>query len=206
MAQGQDAFGARAAELAAAGAELYRRGWLPATSGNLSARLDGGRLAITVSGTHKGRLTTTDVMVVDGGGNALEAGLRPSAETLLHVARYRADPAVGAVLHVHSPAATVLSLAAGGDLLRLSGYEILKAFPGVTGHEDTLEVPVFENDQDIPRLARAVEARIGGRAGIHGYLIRGHGLYAWGPDVARTLVLLEAFDFLFDCQLRLGAS
>lgn len=202
----QGAFFERAAELIGAGQRLYERGWLPATSGNLSARLDHSRFAITVSGASKGALTEQDIMAVNEKGHALEPGVRPSAETLLHVALYLADPAVGAVLHVHSSSATVLSLTTPGDHVRLSGFELIKAFPGHVSHEEVLEVPIFDNHQHIPRLVEDVIGRPGGNPAVPGYLIRGHGLYAWGPDVERTMHYLEAFDFLFNCQLQLGAS
>lgn len=201
----QGAFNERAAELIGAGRELYRHGWLPATSGNLSARLDERRFAITVSGAHKGRLTDADIMAVNDKGHALEPGVQPSAETLLHVALYLRYPEVGAVLHVHSPAATVLSMTTP-EAVRLSGLELLKALPGVKSHDEVVEVPVFDNDQNIPRLARLVDRWLDGGQATCGYLIRGHGLYAWGPDVARTLVHLEALDFLFNCQLQLERS
>jgi methylthioribulose-1-phosphate dehydratase len=38
-----------------------------------------------------------------------------------------------------------------------------------------------------------------------GYLIDGHGLYAWGRDMAEARRHLEAFEFLFDCELQLRA-
>ena len=76
-----------AGAIAAVGRELYGRGWLPATSGNLSVRLGPDSCAITVSGCDKGRLTADDIMRVDLAGEPLSSG-RPSAETLLHT-----DPA-----------------------------------------------------------------------------------------------------------------
>ena len=54
---GVNEFEQRAAELIEAGRTLYQMGMVPATSGNFSARLADGRIAITVSGRHKGRLT-----------------------------------------------------------------------------------------------------------------------------------------------------
>ena len=62
---------ARASELISAGRHLYRRGWVPATSGNFSARLDSYRIAITVSGAHKGQLDRHHIMVVDTQGRPL---------------------------------------------------------------------------------------------------------------------------------------
>ncbi len=193
-------FRRQADALAGAGRLLYDRGWLPATGGNLSARLSAEVCAITESGRNKGALTIDDFLRVDLAGNPLEAGRCSSAETLLHTLVYRLDAEVGAVLHTHSTAATVLSRSVGDHVL-LTGYELLKAFRGVTTHETTLAVPVLDNDQDIPRLAARVEPLLGGGEPLFGFLIRGHGLYAWGADVAEALRHLEAFEFLFQCEL-----
>lgn len=67
-----DDFAQRARELMEAGRFIDSRGWVPATSGNFSARLADGRIAITVSGRHKGRLTQADIMLVDAEGRSLD--------------------------------------------------------------------------------------------------------------------------------------
>ncbi|MFA7620030.1 MAG: methylthioribulose 1-phosphate dehydratase [Thiohalomonadaceae bacterium] len=189
-----------AEQLVRAGTFLFSRGWVPATSGNFSVRLPDGEIAITVSGRHKGHLSPTDIMRVDGEGHSLTVGKRPSAETLLHTQLYARFPQTGAVLHTHSRNATVLSRQAMGDVV-LEGYELLKAFRGIDTHATSVVVPVFPNDQDIPRLATRVAAWLDAHPHTWGYLIAGHGLYTWGVDVQETLRHLEAFEFLFDCEL-----
>lgn len=191
----------RAAELIEVGRILYRQGLVPATSGNLSARLQDGRMAITVSGRHKGRLCVDDLMQVDAEGRSLD-GRQPSAETLLHVQAYRRFPDVGAVLHPHSVNATLLSRLAGEELV-LEDYELLKAFPGVDSHTARVRVPVFDNDQDIARLVERVDAWMERHDPIYGYLIAGHGFYTWGASVTDALRHVEAFEFLFECELRM---
>lgn len=192
-------FHQRARELVEAGRLLYERGMVPATSGNFSARLNDDRIAITVSGAHKGRLRETDIMLVDGDGAAIDAR-RPSAETLLHVQIYRRHPEAMVVLHPHSVNATVLSRFSG-DVLALRDYELLKAFPGVDTHDCTVNVPVFANDQDIARLARRVDDYLEAHAPIYGYLIEGHGFYTWGAGIDDALRHVEAFEFLFECEI-----
>lgn len=194
-----DVFRLRAAELGDVGRFGFARGWLPATSGNLSARLDAHRIAITVSGRHKGELDETGIMALDLDGTILSEGCRPSAETGLHLMLYRRDPSIGAVLHTHSVNATVLSRLAG-DTLPLSDYEVLKAWPGVETHEATVRIPVFPNDQDIARLAGQVERRLILAPGLPAYLIAGHGLYTWGSSVADARRNLEAFEFMLECE------
>ena len=140
-----------------AGRFLYGRGWSPATSSNYSARLDAERALLTVSGKHKGQLTEDDVLATDLAGNSLEPGKKPSAETLLHTQLYAWRAGIGAVLHTHSVNATVLSRLTAGDRLLLEDYELQKAFAGVTTHEGQVVVPIFDNDQDIARLAGQVQ-------------------------------------------------
>ena len=189
-------------------AELARLGWTPATSSNFSTRLDERHAAITVSGRDKGRLTRGDIMVVDFDGQAVGSTHRPSAETLLHTQLYRRFPGVGCILHTHSRQQTVASrLFAGVGHVRLQGYELLKAFHGNETHETSLDVPVLPNSQHMPTLAAQVDALLD-KGPMWGYLIDGHGLYAWGRDMAQARRHLEAFDFLLGCELdlyRLGA-
>jgi methylthioribulose-1-phosphate dehydratase len=183
--------------------ELSARGWTPATSSNFSHRLDDRHAAVTVSGRDKGRLREADIMVVDFDGRAVGSDHRPSAETLLHTQLYRRAPEIGCVLHTHSQAQTVASrLFAGQGHVRLEGYELLKAFHGNDTHEAAIDVPVFANTQDMRILAAQVDALLD-RQCMWGYLIDGHGLYAWGRDMAEARRHLEAFEFLLECELDL---
>ena len=191
---------ARVAELIGAGALFHQRGWVPATGGNFSARLGADRMLITASGWHKGELTPEAFLVAGMDGRPDDASRKASYETLLHCQVYRFDARVGAVLHTHSIANTVLSRRR--ESIRLSGYELLKLLPGIQTHDVTVEVPVFENDQDIPRLAAKVDDAMKRRpGGIPAYLIAGHGLYAWGETVAQARHRVEALEFMFECEL-----
>lgn len=185
-----------------AGQFLYNQGWSPATSSNYSARIDSDHIAITVSGKHKGKLTAGDVMVVDLDGRPVQSQARSSAETRLHTVLYRVFPDVGAVLHTHSVKATVLSrLCAADQPLVLEGYELQKAFAGIDTHESRLTVPVFDNTQDIDALAEDTATWFREHPEQPGYLIRGHGLYTWGKTMEDCLRHVEAFEFLFECEL-----
>lgn len=183
--------------LAEAGQRMDSRFWVPGSSGNLSARLDDSRIAITRSGVHKGRLVPdADIIAVDYAGQPLVEGQKPSAETLLHCQLYRLHPSIGAVLHGHSVAATVLSLSGP---ITFSNYELLKAF-GYHTHDQSVSLPVYENDQDIARLAQQIEPDIQNSLPI-GYVIAGHGVYAWGTNVEHAYWRLEALEFLLSCEL-----
>ena len=185
-----------------AGRFLYGRGWSPATSSNYSARLSATEALLTVSGKHKGQLGLDDVLATDLAGNSLEPGKKPSAETLLHTQLYRWRAEIGAVLHTHSVNATVLSRLTPGDFIEFEDYELQKAFSGVTTHESRVCVPIFDNDQDIARLAAKVQPWLQAHPDCVGYLIRGHGLYTWGARMSDALRQIEAFEFLFECELK----
>jgi methylthioribulose-1-phosphate dehydratase len=191
-----------AAEIIRAGKFADSRGWTPATSGNFSMRLDQDRVAITESGAAKGFLTEKQILVVDREGLAIEPGKRPSAETALHWEAYDRDSATGAVVHIHSLAATVLTrLLAGESTLVLEGYELSKAFAGTSSHSTRLELPVLENDQDTRALAQRARAALKPAGAVPGYLIRGHGAYTWGRDMTEALRHAEALEFLLACLL-----
>jgi methylthioribulose-1-phosphate dehydratase len=192
-----------AVEIASTARELAARGWTPATSSNFSMRLDEAHAAITVSGLDKGRLTEDGVMVVDLDGRPVATEQRPSAETVLHTRLYRRDAGIGCVLHTHSLVQTVASrVFAPSGGVRLEGYELAKAIAGTTTHEAVIELPVLANSQDMPATAGQVEALLDAGP-LSGYLIAGHGLYAWGRDLAEARRHLEAFEFMLACELEL---
>jgi len=187
-----------------AGQSLYAKGMVPATSGNFSAKMGDGNISITVSGAHKGRLVESDIMQIDIDGNSLD-GKKPSAETLLHTQIYQQRSNIGVVLHPHSVNSTVLSHVMKSDeqTLVLQNYELLKAFPGIDSHECRVEVPVLDNDQNIQRLAANLTPYFQSNPMMIGYLIRGHGFYTWGETMDDALRHVEAFEFLFECELQL---
>jgi methylthioribulose-1-phosphate dehydratase len=189
-------------EILAVGRRLDARGLAPATTGNYSVRLDDGRIAVTVSGRHKGRLGQDDVTQIDLDGHALQAR-PPSAEAALHASVYRLYARVQAVLHVHStPSITLTRLLPRGSDVVLEGYETLKILPGVTTHDTRVVIPVFENSQDMPALARVVEARLVTlQPAPSALLLRGHGVYAWGATVEEAEHVVEALELLMSCEL-----
>jgi methylthioribulose-1-phosphate dehydratase len=178
---------------------LGGRDWAPATGGNFSVRLDEKHCLITQSGRDKSRVTVDDLMVCDLAGKALDTTLRPSAEIALHSRLYRLDANIGAVLHTHSVTSTVLSRATDGDLV-LQGFEMQKALAGNHSHEQEIRIAVFDNDQNIPALAERVQQRwLLHTITQPGFLVTGHGLYAWGKDLAEARRHVEGFEFLFAC-------
>jgi methylthioribulose-1-phosphate dehydratase len=193
-----------AASLARLGPDFHRRGWVLGTSGNFSAVLSREplRLAITSSSVDKGELTADHILQIDAEGNVLEGSGRPSAETLLHLAVVRLREA-GAVLHTHSVWSNILSDAYSADGgLTIEGYEMLKGLEGVSTHEHREWLPIIENSQDMTRLAESVEEALTQHPSAHGFLLRRHGLYTWGKDVAQAKRHVEILEFLLEVRGR----
>jgi methylthioribulose-1-phosphate dehydratase len=194
------------AEVAPQIAELarlcYARGWAAGTSGNFSATVsrDPLRLAITTSGVDKGALTPDDIVEMDGLGRVVTGSGGPSAESSLHLAVVRARGA-GAVLHTHSIWSTIIS-ESGDHGVAIEGYEMLKGLDGIVTHEHREWLPVFENTQDWAAAAPEVEGFLAEHPDTHGFLIRRHGLYTWGRDLAEARRHLEVFEFLFEVMGR----
>lgn len=193
-----------AAALAEVGSSFYQRGWVFGTSGNLSAVLSDRplRLAITPTGLDKGALAPDHFLEIDETARVVRGKGRPSAETGLHLAIVRSRGA-GAVLHTHSLWSTVLSDIFSTDgAVALEGFEMLKGLRDVRTHEHREILPIFENCQDIARLAEQVQALLKRDPAVHGFLLRRHGLYTWGEDLAEAKRHVEVLEFLLEAMGR----
>lgn len=186
--------------LAALGRRFYARGWAMGTSGNFSVVVSARplRLLITPSSVQKGTLAADQLLEISGRGRVVAGVGKPSAEALLHLAIVRACGA-RAVLHTHSVWATILSQHhARARGLEVSGYEMLKGLAHVSTHEHREWIPILANDQDMPRLARALGATLRREPRAHAVLLAGHGLYAWGASLAEAERHVEILEFLLE--------
>lgn len=186
--------------IAGAGRDFYRRGWALGTSGNFSAveSRQPLRLAITASGADKGALTPGHILQIDERGQVTRGRGRPSDETRLHLTVVRVRGA-GSVMHTHSAWSTILSevFARDGQLL-LEGFEMLKGLSGVGTHQHRESLPVIENSQDMDALSHSLEEVLEGYPESHGVLVRRHGLYTWGQDLAEATRHVEILEFLLE--------
>ena len=180
-------------------------GWAPATSTNYSVRLPEDHApaycAITSSGVDKSTIEIEHILAVDQQGRPIDAGgLKPSAETPLHLLLYHTMGA-GAVLHTHSlPAALLSQLARDEGQVLLSGWELLKGLSGIDTHEVEISLPIYPNSQDMQELSARVEQSLSTERACYGFLLAGHGLYVWGKDLLEAKRHLEVFEYLLQCQ------
>ena len=180
---------------------FHARGWLLGTSGNLSVvvQREPLQLAMSPSGVDKGQLTAEQVLAVDENARIVsQHGGKPSDESLLHI-RIVNDRSAGAVLHTHSIWNTILSdLYASEGGVKIEGYEMLKGLQGVRTHEHAEWLPIIENSQDMPSLADTIGKTLSEHKGVHGFLLRRHGLYSWGETLAQAKRHIEILEFLLE--------
>lgn len=177
---------------------LYKRGWALGMSGNFSAVVSREplRLAITQSCVDKGSVAAKQIVLITGEGKPVSGAAKPSDEALLHLALVNSRKA-GAVLHTHSIWSTIASEVNGKEGgVAISGYEMLKGLEGVRTHEHCEWLPIIENSQDMPALARTLEDTLEQHPGSHGILLRRHGLYTWGKDLSSAKRHVEILEFL----------
>jgi methylthioribulose-1-phosphate dehydratase len=197
-------FSKLAADLAGAGREFYSRGWVLGTSGNFSAVISQEplRLAITSTGLDKGRLTPAQFLEIDDTANVIRGEGCPSTEALLHITIVNCIDA-GVVLHTHSVWSTVLSCTyASHGGVALEGYEMLKGLEGVRTHQHREWLPILENSKDMTEIVQSVSRVLREFSGIHGFLLRGHGLYTWGASLQQAKRHIEILEFLMEVLVR----
>lgn len=93
------------------GQKLYQKGFIVASEGNISIRLNDEKILATVKGVEKGNLTEKDLVTIDPSGKPLELNKKPSSEIKMHLKAYQQRPDVKAIVHAHPPYAISLTLA-----------------------------------------------------------------------------------------------
>jgi methylthioribulose-1-phosphate dehydratase len=184
--------------------DIHTKGWAPGTGGNFSQVIqrDPLRLLMAPSGVDKGLVQPGDLIEVDAQGQVVDGEGKASAETLLHLAIVEVAGA-GAVLHTHSVFNTLLSMHyAPQGAIAIAGYEMLKGLQGITTHDSTLPLPILPNSQDMGQLSDEIKSHLGADRQSYGFLLAGHGLYAWGDTLFQARRHLEILEFLLELTYR----
>lgn len=161
---------------------MFEKGWIAASDGNISARLQDGRILATPAGVCKGMLDCGDPILCDPGGKKLEGEREPSTEMDMHLAVYRTRPDVHAVVHAHPPTATGFAAAHRPLNLGLLPEVVLRlgAIPLVP--YETPGTPALGHNM-LPYIAR-----------YDAVLLANHGAVAWGTDVLQAFSYMETVE------------
>ena len=156
-----------------------------ATGGNVSVRLADGSCWVTPSSLHKSRVRVEDLVRVDSHCQVLEGWRRPSSETLVHLAIYRALPQALAVVHAHPPVGTGFALACTPVPTHFSTEA--SAIIGA-------EVPVIPYGRpSTPELAEQVAKCC--HPHCMAYLLANHGVVSWGASLWQAYDVMETLEF-----------
>ena len=161
---------------------LYGNGFVAATDGNLSVRLDDNRLLVTPTHMSKGRMKPSDMVVVDLDGNRLSGKRNVSSEIGMHLLIYRLRPDVRGIVHAHPPTATGFA-ASGMDLNRPLVCEVVVGLG---------EIPLARyGTPGTSELAEALRPLIPDHDAI---LMANHGVVTYGPSLENAYMKMETVE------------
>lgn len=169
------------------GKSLFDRRFVVGGAGNISVRLDDGRILVTPTGSNFGRLQPDEISEIDADGNLL-AGKKPSKELTFHRALFRARPEAGAVVHLHSTYLTALSCRRDLDhenaLRPFTPYYVMRV--------GSLPVSPYRRPGD-PRIADDLEA-LARHSDARAFLLASHGPVVLGKTLEEAVDNMEELE------------
>lgn len=170
------------ADIVEIGRRLYARGYTASNDGNISVRLDGGRLLMTPKSVCKGFMDAAMMCITDLDGRKLAGDRDPSSEMQMHLEVYRQRPDVHAVVHAHPPVATGFAVA-GIPLDRAVLAEVVTTLGSVPiadyATPSTAELPAA-----VRRYVKAHD----------GMLLANHGALTLGADLFSAYYKMETIE------------
>lgn len=158
---------------------LHSSGYIAATDGNISLRLDAQRILTSPTCMSKGMMSPEDMVITDLDGHKLSNGRNPSSELAMHLLIYRKRPDVNAVCHAHPPVATGYA-AAGIPLNKALLCELVISL-------GTVPVAHYATP-GTPELSASIEPLVQGHDAI---LMANHGVVTYGPDLLTAYQRME---------------
>lgn len=170
------------ADIVEVGRRLYARGYTASNDGNISVRLDAGRLLMTPKSVCKGFMSAEMMCITDLDGKKLAGERDPSSEMQMHLEVYRQRPDAKAVVHAHPPIATGFAVA-GIPLDRAVLAEVVTTLGSV---------PIAEyatpSTKELPEAVRKyVKAH-------DGMLLANHGALTLGADLFSAYYKMETIE------------
>jgi L-fuculose-phosphate aldolase len=164
------------------GKMLHNHGFVAATDGNLSVRLDDTRFLVTPTCFSKGMMEPEDMVVVDVQGKKLSGSYNPSSEIAMHLTIYRMRPDVGAVVHAHPCTATGFASAgiALDEPLCSEVVITLGAVP-LAPYATTGTMELSDSLRPFIPFHDAI-------------LMANHGVVTYGEDICRAYMRMEAVE------------
>lgn len=164
------------------GRRLYNRGFAAANDGNITVRLNEREILCTPTMVSKGFMKPEDICKIDYNGIQLAGTRKRSSEALLHLALYKANPKIGAVVHCHPPHATAFAVA----------HEPIPkcVLPEVEVFLGEVPMTVYET----PGTQRFAETVVPFARDSNTILLANHGTVTFGPDLEKAYFNTEIID------------
>lgn len=164
------------------GRMIHERGYVAATDGNLSVRLDKKRILVTPTSMCKGMMSASDLVIVDMSGERLAGRRNVSSEIAMHLLIYKLRPDIRAIVHAHPPTATGYA-AAGLPLNEALISEVVICLGAI---------PLAKyGTPGTPELTDALEPLIPEYDAI---LMSNHGVVAYGEDLLSAYMKMETVE------------
>src|SRR5438270_7991199 len=164
------------------GAMLHSLGFIAATDGNLSVRLDEDRILVTPTGMSKGMMTPSDLVIVDMDGRKIKGRREVTSEIGMHLLIYRMRPDVRGIVHAHPRTAT--GFAAAG--LALDQPLVCEVVIGLG------QIPLAPyGTPGTPELARTLQPLI---PDFDAILMANHGVVTYGADLQSAYMKMETVE------------
>src|SRR5437016_9311355 len=161
---------------------LHERGFVAATDGNLSVRLDSRRILVTPTSISKGRMRPSDLVIVDTEGRQLSGRRDVSSEIGMHLLIYKLRPDVKGIVHAHPPTATGFA-ASGRALTQPLVCEVVIGLGCI---------PLARyGTPGTPELTDALEPLVPQYDAI---LMSNHGVVAYGGDLEHAYMKMETVE------------
>jgi len=171
------------------GRRIWQRGYVAANDGNLSVRLDSGRILVTPTGVSKGFLDAADLVVVDPTGRKLSGSLEATSELAMHLFVYERRADVSAVVHAHPPKATGFAVA-GVPLAECILPEVILTLG---------QVPLASYaTPSTPEVSQSIETFI---PTYNAMLLKNHGALALGGDIFEAYYRMETIEHFAEIML-----
>ena len=176
-------------DICTVGRWIHHRSFVVSTDGNISVRLDAGRLLTSPTAISKGMMSPDDLVITDRQGRKMAGRREPSSELAMHRLIYNRRPDVNAVVHAHPPAATAYA-AAGIPLNKALLSELIIALGCI---------PVAQyGTPGTQELSDALEPMVQHYDAI---LLANHGVVTCGPDLLTAFFRMETVEHFAQVSL-----
>lgn len=172
-------------QICEAGRKLYSGGFVAASHGNISVKVNDNEYYCTPTGVSKGDLTPDMIIRVDGKGNKLEGKLNPTSEIKLHLRLYQERPDVTAIVHAYPPVATALTVAG----IAMDQSNLSEAILSIGN------VPTCEYGKDAPTTNGIPNSLIPYIQKQNAFLLEYFGALTFGCDLQKAIFTMEEVEF-----------